>query len=73
MKSTFFILGIIASMVICGAVALFATILILMQLGLSLHDNYEYYGQYPLLVWGPAVIAFVMPAALASQVLRRRR
>jgi hypothetical protein len=72
MKLFLSILGILASMIVSGAVAFFVTILVLMQLGLSLHDNYEYYGRYPLLVWGPASLAFVTPAVIASQVSRRR-
>ncbi len=46
----------IVAMVVSGVVTLFVTILILMELGLKFHGNYEYYGQYPVLVWGPAVI-----------------
>jgi hypothetical protein len=72
MKMFLLILGTIAFMVVFGVVAFVATILVLMQLGLSLHDNYEYYGQYPFLVWGPAVIAFLTPAVIASHSYHRR-
>lgn len=68
MHSVFFILGTIACMVVCGVVTFFVTVLVLMQLGLSLHGNYEHYGQNSWLVWGPAAIMFVLPAALAAKM-----
>jgi hypothetical protein len=58
------IVRILAAMVVSGVVTLFVTMLILMELGSKFHGNYEYYGQYPVLVWGPAVIGFLAPGVL---------
>ena len=58
-------LAALAAMVVSGVVTLFVTILILMKLGSKFHGDYEYYSQYPVLVWGPAVIGFLAPGVLA--------
>jgi hypothetical protein len=57
--------GLIAAMVLCAVVVFFGNIYLLMELGTARHRNYEYYGQFPLLVWGAAVVAFLLPAAIA--------
>ncbi|TWU29482.1 hypothetical protein [Bythopirellula polymerisocia] len=54
----------LASMVVCGAVTLFVTALVLMELGSQHHNNKDYYGSHPALVLGPAVLGFLVPWAL---------
>ena len=62
----------LTSMAVCGAGTLFGTILILMMLGSKYHDNYEYYGiNYPVLVWGPAVLGFLTPGFLVWYLEKR--
>jgi hypothetical protein len=50
-------------MLICGAVATVGAIRVLMSLGLKYHDNYEFYGQSPVVVLIPiaGIIGFVGP------------
>lgn len=47
--------------ILSGIVCFFGSILFLMQLGLQRYDNYEYYGEYPVLYFGPGVAGFVLP------------
>ena len=65
------IVRILAAMVASGIVALFVTLLTLMKLGSKFHGNYEYYGQYPVLIWGAALIGFLTPGLLAWYMDRR--
>ena len=65
------ILGTLALMVTSGMVALAAAIFILMDLGSRLHDNYEYYGKYPALFFGPAAIAFLAPGVVVWYLHKR--
>lgn len=56
---------VLVSMVLCGAITLLLTGLVLMNLGTRIHGNYEYYGiNYPALFWGPAILGFLAPAVL---------
>jgi hypothetical protein len=61
----------VVSMVVSGAVTLFVAILILTELGTKFHNNYEYYGQYPVLFWGPALIGFLAPGVVVWYLDRR--
>ena len=47
--------------ILSGIVCFFGSIFFLMQLGLQRFDNYEYYGQYPVLYFGPGVAGFLIP------------
>ena len=60
-----------ASMAVGGAVTFFVTILVLMELGTKFHDNYEYYGRYPVLFLGPAVLGFLAPGVVVWYLDRR--
>jgi hypothetical protein len=53
-------------MVLWGFVAFLASTGVLMQLGTRWHNNYEYFGNYPVLYFGPALLAFIAPAILSS-------
>jgi hypothetical protein len=64
-KSALSVGGLIAAMILCAVVVFFGNMLLLMELGTARHGNYEHYGQFPLLVWGPAVGAFLLPAVIA--------
>ncbi len=44
-----------------GRDELFGSIMFLMQLGLRQFDNYEYYGQYPLLYVESGIVGFALP------------
>ena len=60
-------LGTILLMVVCGVgcgIAAFLTAAVFLGiLGLSLHNNYEYYGRFPgtLLLYGSGAIGFLAP------------
>ena len=56
--------------IVSGLVFFFGSIFILMQIGLSRYDNYEYYGQYPALYVVPGLVGLFLPALLAW-ILRR--
>ncbi len=43
--------------ILCGVVCVGIAIVILMQLGIKWHGNYEYYGRYLI----PGVIGFFLP------------
>lgn len=58
--------------VVSGMVCFFGAIFILMQIGLSRFDNYEYYGQYPALYVVPGVVGLFLPA-LVAWLLRKTR
>ncbi len=49
------VVGVFVLMMASGMATLVVTLLALVFLGLSRHDNYEYYGKYPLLVFVPAI------------------
>jgi hypothetical protein len=55
---------------VSGFVFLAAAILILMNLGLKYHDNYEYYGQYPALYIGPGIVGLLVGYFLPSLTFR---
>jgi hypothetical protein len=62
----------LVSMVLCGAVTLLLTAVVLMNLGTRFHGNYEHYGiNYPALFWGPGILGFLAPAVLAWYLCRR--
>jgi hypothetical protein len=65
-RTTLKILGTLALMVTCGVIAFGAAVSFLMNLGLKLHDNYEYYGGFLGLVFtiGSGAIGFVAPTIL---------
>ena len=46
-------------------------LLILMGLGTKLHGNYEYYGKYPALIWGPDAIGFLAPGVVVWYLHKR--
>ena len=70
--------GVVCVMIGCGFVTLVVSVMYLMSLGLRLHGNYEYFGNYPHLYLGPAAIGFFAPAlaffigAFAVRIWRRR-
>jgi len=47
--------------VLSGIVCFCGSVFVLMHLGTRRFDNYEYYGQYPLLYVGPGIAGFVLP------------
>jgi hypothetical protein len=59
-------IGTLALMVVCGVIAFLAAVSFLMNLGLKLHGNYEYYGSFPsvLFVYASGGLGFVSPALL---------
>jgi len=59
------------SMVVSGAATFGVTMLCLMELGMKLHNNYEYYGHYRVLVLGPAAIGFLAPGIVVWYLDRR--
>jgi hypothetical protein len=65
--------GLIVAMIVCAVVVFFGNMFLLMELGLARYGNYEYYGQFPLLVWGPAVAAFLLPAIVAWWIAAMRK
>ncbi len=50
-------LGIVFLTVLSGGVCFVVSVLVLMQLGLHYHGNYEYYGDYPILFLGRSASA----------------
>ena len=48
----------------------FGSIILLMQVGLARHNNYEYYGNYPALYLVPPLVGYFLPSLLAW-ILRR--
>ena len=68
LRSTLKILGLLATMTVGGLAGMFLAITFLMNLGLKLHDNYEYYGGLPgkLLVFGSVTIGFFAPLFLVA-------
>ena len=58
-------------MAVSGAVTFFVTVLVLMELGTRLHRSYEYFGQYPVLLWGPTVVGFLAPGVAVWYLDRR--
>jgi hypothetical protein len=65
------ILGTLVLMVASGIVTLVVAIFFFAGLGLRLHDNYEYYGKYPLLFFGPAAIGFLAPGVVVWYLHKR--
>lgn len=47
--------------ILCGVICVGIAVVILMQLGIKWHGNYEYYGRYPALYLIPGVIGFFLP------------
>ena len=58
------IVGMVLLMTMSGVALMAVATISLMHLGLKQYDNYEYYGQYPALFFGPAVIGFMLPAGI---------
>lgn len=52
------------AMCLNGLLWLGASVIVLMSLGLELHGNYEYYGNYPVLYLGPGILGFLAPPLL---------
>jgi hypothetical protein len=50
--------------IVFGIVFFYGAIFALMQIGLSRYDNYEYYGQYPVLYVVPGLIGLILPATV---------
>ncbi len=65
------LLGTLALMVASGIVTLAVAVVILMIVGLRLYDNYEYYGKYPALFFGPAAIGFLTPGVVVWYLHKR--
>jgi hypothetical protein len=60
------VIGMIALMTVCGLVAMLMAASFLMNLGLKLHDNYEYYGALAIpVVVLCGVAGFAAPALFA--------
>jgi hypothetical protein len=59
------ILGTLVLMVASGIVAFVVSVWLLMHLGMRWHNNYEYYGDYPVLYLGPALVAFIAPVIVS--------
>lgn len=49
---------------VSGFAFYFLAIFVLMCLGTERHDNYEHYGQYPVLYVTPALVGFFLPTLL---------
>ena len=73
MRTLLKILGTLALMVISGGIAFGAAVLFLMELGLRVHGNFEYYGPSGpsfgsllgvVFIFGSGAIGFVAPAIL---------
>ena len=58
--------------IVSGLVFFLGSIFVLMQVGLSRFDNYEYYGQYPALYVVPGLVGPFLPSIVAW-LLRRSR
>jgi hypothetical protein len=60
------ILGTLLLMVVCGIIAFLTAISFLMNVGLKLHGNYEYYGSFPwvLFIYISGIVGFVSPRLL---------
>ena len=56
--------------IVSGLVCFFGSIFILMQIGLTRYDNYEYYGQYPAMYVVPGLVGLFLPALLAWMLRR---
>ena len=62
----------IVTAIVCGIVFFYGAIFALMQIGLSRYDNYEYYGQYPVLYIVPGLIGLILPATV-TWLLRKSK
>ncbi len=62
----------IVTAIVCGIVFFLGSIFALMQIGLSRYDNYEYYGQYPVLYVVPGLIGLILPATV-TWLLRKSK
>jgi hypothetical protein len=65
-------LRIAVTAIVSGLVFFFGSIFILMEIGLSRYDNYEYFGQYPALYVVPGLVGLFLPSIVAW-LLRRSR
>ena len=65
------IVGTFALMLFTGFITLVVAIAILWDKGIREHGNYEYYGQYPISLWGPVVIGFLAPGVVVWYLDRR--
>ena len=57
----------LVSALLCFVTAL----LLLTELGIRWHDNYEYYGKYPALFLLPPIVGAFLPRLLAWMIRRR--
>ena len=66
MSSTLRIIGIFVLMLVCGAISAVVAVSFLMNLGLKLHNNYEYYGgdTGKAIVFAVGAVGFLSPALL---------
>ena len=65
------IVATVVSMLVSGVVTFYTMMFILMELGLRFHNNFEYYARYPVLLFGPAAIAFLAPGVVVWYLKRR--
>jgi len=64
-------LGSIATAIVSGLVCLYVGVSILMHLGSTYHDSYDYYTlKYPVLFFAPGIVGFFLPS-LVAWILRR--
>lgn len=74
LRSVVTVLGGFALMVACGLIAFGGAVTFLMNLGLKLHNNYEYYGRFFLaraFMYGSGAIGFVTPGVILWQLRNR--
>lgn len=66
MRAVLLVIGTVALMIVCGAVAAVVMLRLLMAVGMSYHNNYEYYGQGPAVLLIPiaGIIGFATPGFL---------
>lgn len=66
-------LGAVVLMGACGLVAYVGALTFLMNLGLKLHDNYEYYGGFcgSIFIFGSGAIGFAAPGAILWHLRNR--
>jgi len=62
------------ALMVASAIATFAvTVLVLIDQGLRRHGNYEYYGNYPALLLGPALVSFVASGVIVWHLHKKGR
>jgi hypothetical protein len=63
-------LGILLLMAISGVVWYLVSVFVFFALGVSLHDNYEYYGRYPAIFLTAALVGFFFPLLVLEWLKR---